>query len=224
MPRPPRLFLENVPQHLTQRGNNRQKIFFAPEDGQRYLDWLGELSNIHYCRLHAYVLMPNHIHLLLTPGSADSVPAMMQKLNARYGRYVNKTQNRTGTLWDGRYHAAMIDSDNYLLACYRYIELNPVRAGLAETPGAYRWSSFRGNGAGAGDPLLTPHPLFKTLIAGTDGREAYCQLVAGGLTPEQYARLHASSYSGRAVGSDHFLDQLEVRTGQSARDRRVNRP
>jgi putative transposase len=136
-----RYFIRDQVLHVIQRGNNRQAIFFAPEDYLAYRFWLAEAAKKYGCAVHAYVLMTNHVHLLVTPGSAESLPRMMQSLGRRYVRYVNRLYRRTGTLWEGRYRAAPIDSDEHFISCCRYIELNPVRARMVAHPGDYRWSS-----------------------------------------------------------------------------------
>ncbi len=132
-----RYFLPDQPLHVIQRGNNRQAIFFAAEDYARYRDWLAEAAARAGCAIHAYVLMTNHVHLLATPARADSLPRMMQLLGRRYVRHVNAAYRRSGTLWEGRYRAAPIDSEAYFLACCRTIELNPVRAGMVDHPRAF---------------------------------------------------------------------------------------
>ena len=163
MPRLGRYFLADRPLHVIQRGNNRTPIFFGDEDYERYGDWLGEAAAEHGCAIHAYVLMTNHVHLLVTPARALSLPRAMQSLGRRYVRYVNAAHGRTGTLWEGRYRAAPIDSDAYFLACCRYIELNPVRAGLTAHPREYPWSSWRAHAQGIADPLAADHPLYSGL-------------------------------------------------------------
>ena len=128
MARLPRFFVRGYPLHVIQRGNNREDVFSEDADYHIYLEWLTEAANRHGCAIHAYVLMTNHVHLLLTPAHASSLPKTLQSLGRRYVQYVNRTYQRTGTLWEGRYRATLIDSDSYLLTCCRYIELNPVRA------------------------------------------------------------------------------------------------
>ena len=149
--------------HVIQRGNNRQAIFFHDEDHALYRAWLAEAAADYGCAVHAYVLMTNHVHLLVTPRTAASVPRTMQSLGRRYVRHINMTYQRTGTLWEGRYRAAPIDSEAWLLACSRYIELNPVRARMVRHPRDYRWSSYRALAAGAADPVLTLHDLYQGL-------------------------------------------------------------
>ena len=138
MPRRPRLILPGVPLHLIQRGNNRQLCFFADEDYQAYLGWLKEYAEKSGCAVHSYVLMTNHVHLLLTPETATSVGQLMKRLGQRYVQYVNRTYRRSGTLWEGRYRSCLTQEEDYLLACSRYIELNPVRANMVAHPADYR--------------------------------------------------------------------------------------
>ncbi len=162
MPRRPRIHLDNIPLHIVQRGHNREPCFFAEEDYRSYLHWLGETE----CALHAYVLMTNHVHLLLTPKQAEAVPRLLISLGRRYVQYVNRTYRRTGTLWDSRYKSSLVQAETYLLTCQRYIELNPVRAAMVEDPAHYRWSSYRANGLGQPDARLGA--AFAVLRTGTE--------------------------------------------------------
>jgi putative transposase len=148
MARKPRIALAGYAQHVVQRGNNRQATFFAEADYRYYLDCLAEASAKYDCALHAYVLMTNHVHLLVTPNQTDGIARMMQSVGRRYVQYVNYCNKRSGTLWEGRYKASLVQSERYLLVCSRYIELNPVRAGMVTRPEAYRWSSYRANALG----------------------------------------------------------------------------
>lgn len=148
MARLPRYFLPGQPQHVIQRGNNRNIIFAGENDYRFYLECLADASGKHSCDIHAYVLMTNHVHLLLTPHHKDSIAKTLQSVGRRYVQYFNHVYQRTGTLWEGRYKATLIDSEAYLLTCYRYIELNPVRAGLVSHPREYPWSSYRLHGEG----------------------------------------------------------------------------
>ncbi|WP_319936646.1 transposase [Novilysobacter selenitireducens] len=156
MPRLPRIDLPHIPQHVVQRGNDRRPCFFQPIDHVRYLDELRTAATRAGCAIHAYVLMTNHVHLLVTPGAGGQVGAMMQALGRRYVRYVNDRYGRTGTLWEGRYKACPVQSDAHLLRCYRYIELNPVRAAMVAKPGDHAWSSYAANALGTRDALVTP--------------------------------------------------------------------
>ena len=165
--------------HVIQRGNNRTAVFIDRADREHYLLALRDSSRRAGCVIHAYVLMTNHVHILATPRGIRGPALMMQSLGRRYVRYFNERHGRTGTLWEGRYRSKLIDSERYLLACSRYIELNPVRAGIAAVPGAYRWSSFRGNGEGAPDHLITAHATYRALgETSAERREAYRALFA----------------------------------------------
>jgi putative transposase len=170
MPRRARIHLDGVPLHIVQRGHNRESCFFAEEDYFTYKRCLAEALGEAQCALHAYVLMTNHVHLLLTPKKAEAVPRLIIALGRRYVQYVNRTYRRTGTLWDSRYKSSLVQAETYLLACQRYIELNPVRAAMVEDLAHYRWTSYRANALGQQDGLLTPrglslsHSVFLTLF------------------------------------------------------------
>ena len=148
MARLPRYYIKNQPQHIIQRGLDQQDIFHHPEDYQYYLDCLYAAAYNNQLKVHAYVLMPNHVHLLATPGAEDSIPRTLQSLGRNYVQYFNESYGHTGTLWEGRYRATIIDPSEYLLTCSRYIESNPVRAGLVKNPKDYAWSSFDYNALG----------------------------------------------------------------------------
>ena len=149
--------------HVLQRGNNKGRIFDSAKDSGLYLEWLTEAARAFGLSVHAYVLMTNHIHLLASLGSKDSLARTMQSVGIRYTRYFNGTRERTGTLWEGRYRSCVIARDDYFLACSRYIEMNPVRAGLAATPEVYRWSSYKANALGREDAFVTPHEVYQRL-------------------------------------------------------------
>ena len=183
MARSARYFLPDQPLHVIQRGNNRSALFFAPDDYAQYRLWLAEAAAAYGCAVHAYVLMTNHVHLLLTPARAESLPRTMQSLGRRYVRYANDTYRRTGTLWEGRYRAAPIDSEAYFLACSRYIELNPVRARLAGRPEQFPWSSHRSNAFGEVNALLTPHSAYAVLGRSAAARQAAYRALFGGIRP-----------------------------------------
>ena len=156
MARKPRFNLVGVPQHVIQRGNNREPCFYSEEDYSAYLGFLKIAAEKTGCHLHAYVLMTNHVHMLITPMQEYGISALMQSLGKRYVQYINKTYKRTGTLWEGRYKASLIDSQRYLLTCMCYIELNPVRANMVNVPSEYRWSSYEFNGAAEENNNITP--------------------------------------------------------------------
>ena len=200
-----RYFLPDQPLHVIQRGNNRQKIFFSDRDRENYLAWLLAAARDHGCRVHAYVLMTNHVHLLLTPETADSLPRLMQSLGRRYVRYLNHAHGRTGTLGEGRYRAAPIDSEAYLLACCRYIELNPVRAGIVRHPRQHRWSSHGANALGLPDPLVSPHPLYRALGRSAAERQAaYRALFRERLAEDFVDSLRGATTGGWALGGAAF--------------------
>ena len=224
MARKPRYFIPDVPQHVIQRGNNRSVCFFAETDYQRYRDDLQKTAAEHGCAVHAYVFMTNHVHLLMTPQEPTSLPTMMQALGRRYVRYINGVYGRTGTLWEGRYKASLVQSEHYLLCCYRYIELNPIRAGMIPHPALYPWSSFRFNGEARVDALITPHPQY--LALGRDSHErsrAYKELFHAHLDGSLLNEIRTTLNQEYALGGDRFKDEIErhlerrVRPGQPGR-------
>ena len=170
MARLPRYFVEGQAQHIIQRGNNRKPIFAVDDDYSFYLDCLQEAAGHHGCAIHAYVLMTNHVHLLVTPEIEQSLPKTLQSVGRRYVQYFNYTYDRTGTLWEGRYKATLIDSERYLLTCMRYIELNPVRACMVNHPGDYQWSSYPCNAWGVENPLVNEHLVYQCLDRNIDAR------------------------------------------------------
>jgi putative transposase len=170
MPRQPRLLVPGQPHHVIQRGNNRSPIFAGEADYRVFHDWFADACRDHACLVHAYVLMTNHVHFLMTPATAGGIGHVMQAVGRKYVRYFNRMNERTGGLWEGRYRAMRIDSERYLLTCYRYIELNPVRAGLVADPSQYRWSSYGANAIGLLDPLVTTHERYLALGVGRAAR------------------------------------------------------
>lgn len=225
MARLPRLTVAGYPHHIILRGNNRQPIFRDADDYQRMLRYLRDFSIENKVAVHAYVLMTNHLHLLLTPETNEGVPLMMQALGRRYVRYFNDRHSRTGTLWEGRYRSSLIEAERYLLACMVYIDLNPVRAGMVAGPGDYAWSSY-GHYAGLRpDLLVTPHPLFWQLGNTPFAREAaYAQLVNAGQTLQQQENLTRAAHSGMALGEGQFIADLQRRTTRRVVPGRVGRP
>jgi putative transposase len=158
--------------HVIQRGNNKGRIFETAKDSSLFLAWLTEAAATFGLSVHAYVLMTNHFHLLATLEAKDSLARAMQSLGIRYTRYFNAANERSGTLYEGRYRACVIDRDDYFLGCSRYIEMNPVRAGMAASPDVYRWSSYKANAAGRADALVTPHETYMRLGADDETRRA----------------------------------------------------
>ncbi len=213
MARLPRLTLPGYPHHVLLRGNNRQPIFLGNADYQFLLDLIEESAKKFGVSVHAYVLMSNHFHLLLTPESADSLPRMMQAVGRRYVRYFNDGQGRSGTLWEGRYRSTLIQTDAYLLACMAYIDLNPVRATLVQSARDYPWSSHGHYIGLRNDKLVTPHPLYWTLANTPFGREvAYGDMVNAGVSNQLRETLTRSVLSGWAAGDADFVADLQKRT------------
>lgn len=225
MPRRPRIYLPGVPVHLVQRGHNREACFFAEDDFIAYRDWLAEGLQKTECHLHAYVFMTNHVHLLLTPPDKDAVSRLMMLLGRRYVLHINKTYRRAGTLWDGRYKSSLVDTEGYLLLCQRYIELNPVRAGMVADPANYRWSSYRANGLGQADALLTPHAQYLDLGETAKTREAaWRDLFRSELDEEALADIRLTLDQGQPLGNGRFLDQVERMLGRRREARPQGRP
>ena len=166
MPRKPRLFLPGQPQHVVVRGHNRDPILACHEDFQMLYRCVRDAASRNGLAVHAWVFMHNHLHLLATPEAEQSLPRTMQSIGRRYVQYFNRTYRRSGSLWEGRYKASLVDTEHYLLACCRYIELNPVRAGIVERPEDYVYSSHHANGLGKHDPLVTPHAAYLALVQG----------------------------------------------------------
>jgi putative transposase len=210
-----RYFLPDQALHVIQRGNNREAIFFDTVDYAHYRDWLAAAAGEYGCAVHAYVLMTNHVHLLVTPCAADSLPRTMQSLGRRYVRHVNTVYRRTGTLWEGRYRAAPIDSETYFLACCRYIELNPVRARMVRHPRDYPWSSFPAHAHGKADPLVTGHDLYDGLgRTPPERQQAYRALFRAALDEGFIDGLRAATNGGWALGDARFRRQIAKAMGR----------
>ena len=225
MPRRARIHLPDLPVHVVQRGHNRDACFFADEDYHAYRAWLGDALQQTGCQLHAYVLMTNHVHLLLTPPNAEAISCLMVSLGRRYVQYINKSYQRTGTLWDGRYKSSLVQAQDYLLLCHRYIELNPVRAAMVADPACYRWSSYRANGLGQTDSLLTPHAIYETLGHTAQLRcEAYRALFSSALDEEAITDVRLATQQGQPLGNGRFLDTIQRMTGQRREAKPRGRP
>jgi putative transposase len=171
MARRPRCTTPDQPQHVIQRGNNRTALFTQTKDYVFFLGCLASAVGQHGCLVHSFVLMTNHVHLLMTAETAGGIGRVMQSVGLRYVRYFNLKYGRTGTLWEGRYRAIVIDTQRYFFACSRYIELNPVRAGIVVHPSEYNWSSYGANALGRSDPLVVPHGLYTALGADAKHRQ-----------------------------------------------------
>lgn len=225
MPRQPRLDLPNIPQHVVQRGNDRQPCFFAPQDYMRYLTELREISLREGCQVHAYVLMTNHVHLLVTPEAPGRMGRLMQALGRRYVRYVNDRYRRTGTLWEGRYKSCLVNSDTHLLRCYRYIELNPVRARMVAHPADYPWSSYATHAMGRGSELIRPHASYLALGATQAERcEAYRALVAETLSSDDIDNIRLHLQRQHPLGPERFRLAIEAQLNRRAGPAKIGRP
>jgi len=225
MPRQSRLVLPGVALHVIQRGNNRLKCFFRESDYVLYLLHLRELAEKFGCELHAYCLMTNHVHLLMTPSTADGLSALMRNLGQRYVQYVNRTYGRTGTLWEGRFRSCIAESARYVLACYRYIELNPVRAGIVDEPGGYSWSSYRANAEGRPDRIVTPHPEFLALGADDDTRRrSYRRLFTEALEASVIGAIRDATAGGYPLVSESFVSKVSLPLGWRTERGRPGRP
>ena len=225
MPRLPRLDVPDVPQHVIQRGNDRKPCFFSDEDYARYLNDLREIAMREHCAVHAYVLMTHHVHLLITPSTAGAIGRVMQSLGRRYVRHVNDRYHRTGTLWEGRYKACLVGDDEHLLRCYRYIELNPLRAGMVADPGDYRWSSHRCNAFGEHDPLVTSHHAYRSLSANPVERQrGYRALVMDTIAPEELKAIRLHLQCQHAYGSNRFCAEIEAQLGWPVGPRKIGGP
>lgn len=211
MARWPRLVAPGFPMHVTHRGHNRQATFHDAEDFASYREILHQASRRSACAIHAYVLMSNHVHLLITPTAPRSAANMMQRVGSRFVRYWNKRHHRSGTLWDGRFRSSIVDSDLYFMACCRYIDLNPVRAGISVDAASYIWSSFGRLALGMHDPLITPHGAYNALGVTDDSRQVayqtYCATDGGNRT-ENTIRL--ATRGGAAAGHRQFVAGLEL--------------
>ncbi len=231
MARLPRLILPGQPHHVILRGNNRQAIFFSDLDRQHLLATLQEVATQYRIAVHAYVLMDNHIHLLLTPPEADALSRMMQSLGRRYVGWFNARHQRTGTLWEGRFRAGLIEGERHLLACMRYIELNPVRAGLCMEPSQWPWSSAAHHLGSVRNAAISEHEMYWSLGNTPFEREyAYRELLAQGVPAREQALFTEAVLRGRPVGSDAFLKPLAadhaavVVRRPRGRPRKVNQP
>ncbi len=225
MPRKPRFNLPGIPQHVIQRGNNRAPCFFHEVDYRRYLDDLAAAAARYQCQIHAYVLMTNHVHLLVTPLVEYGISQMMQALGPRYVRYINRSYRRTGTLWEGRYKSSLVDSERYLLTCMRYIELNPVRANMVQHPGDYPWSSYRANAVDDANELVEEHPVFTALASSRGERkQAYRELYRHDLDEATIDRIRQNLNRELVLGRGTFKSKIEQTTRRRPRLGQPGRP
>ena len=225
MARQPRLDLPGIPQHVVQRGNNRLPCFLDEADRRRYLTLLGEALLDTGCKLHAYVLMDNHVHLLSTPPEIGAVARLMQKLGRGYVGQFNARHRRRGTLWEGRYKASLVDSESYVLHCHRYIKLNPVRARTTDDPTAYPWSSCANHCGLRQEAILSPHAEYTALAATPEARAAaYRELLHETLSDDDLTAIRTYLQQQRALGRDDFRAMVDAKARRFAGIRPAHRP
>lgn len=210
MPRKQRFYIPGVPAHVMQRGHNRNPIFFEEKDYLEYLKILKRVAEQYECLVHSYVLMTNHVHLLLTPLTDKSISQLFQALGRLYVSYVNKTYRRSGTLWEGRHKGNIIETQSYFMACMQYIELNPVRANMVNHPGDYLWSSYLANAQGQSNVILTPHNEYLSLAEDQAERlKKYRSLLASKMPLQILTDFSVGIQSGTPLGNQKFIDKIE---------------
>ena len=222
MPRRARIVVPGLPLHIVQRGNNKALCFFCDDDRRFYLHHLARLSVQTASEVHAYCLMTNHVHLLLTPRRADSSARLMRRLGLLHSQYVNRKYRRTGSLWEGRFRSCVVESETYLLQCYRYIESNPVRAGMVSRPDDYSWSSYAFNALGAESSWIEPHAEYLRL--GSDALQRRCQYRTLFSVEVDTRGIREATNGNHALGSKRFLDALGKRLGRPVVPGRPGRP
>jgi len=225
MPRGLRLDLPHIPHHVTQRGVNRGAIFVDDDDRQHYLMLLTESARDNDMAIHAYVLMGNHVHLLVSTTRPGALSDAMRQLGQNYVPAFNRRHRRTGTLWEGRFKSCLVSTDHYLLTVYRYIELNPVRAAMVQAPEDHPWSSVHANLGLRNDPLVTPHDTFLTM--GTDPQQravAYRSWLRAGVSEDEISAIRLHLKQGRALGDRRFQAMVEKTLGQPASTNPHGRP
>ncbi len=225
MARLPRLVIPQHPHHIVQFGVDRQAIFREPGDYPAFLNWLREAAKQYKVAIHAYVLMPDHLHILATPTDSEGLARMMQWVGRHYVPYFNRKYGRSGTLWQGRFKATVIDAMNYLMTCSRYIELNPVRAGIVLSPADYAWSSYAHHIGAKHDALITDHALYWSLGNTPFERDAaYKYLTEQALTSKELQELKDTAHKGWVLGSESFKTSLEAQVDRQVRPGKRGRP
>ena len=217
MPRKSRLFLPDQPQHVVVRGHNREPVLARDEDFRFLYKCLRSAAELNSLAVHAWVFMHNHLHLLVTPEDAQSLPKTMQSVGRRYAQYFNRCYHRSGALWEDRYKSSMVDTDHYLLSCYQYIELNPVRAAIVKNPEDYPYSSYRTNTLEIVDPMVTPHAVFLEFIGASvseskmvdsDTGRVYREFCAEMLDRKTLLEIRRGTDKGLGIGSADFLSKI----------------
>lgn len=220
-----RVHLAGVPEHVIQRGNNRQVCFVDNDDFAAYVHWLKQYAAEFEVHIHAWVLMSNHVHLLCTASDNSGISLMMQSLGRKYVRYFNRRYQRTGTLWEGRYKSCLVQEEHYLLTLYRYIELNPVRAGMVTSPADYPWSSYPINALGKHSDLCQPHACYLALAdSAAERRQTYRALLSSALDDAVLTDIRRTIKSGMALGDTLFKHEVEALTGRRQHMERPGRP
>jgi putative transposase len=225
MARLPRYAIKNHPQHIIQQGRDGQQIFFADQDYQYFHDCLDAAAYNYQLKVHAYVLMPDHVHILATPGNTDSISRTTQSIGRNYVQYFNECYGGSGTLWEGRYRATVVESKRYLLTCCRYIEMNPVRNGLVKTAADYRWSSYAHNALGKTDEMITAHKEYLQLGGDDKSRnKTYRAMFRQTLSAEQVQQITDATFKGWVLGDSSFARKIEKLSGRRATQLPKGRP
>lgn len=225
MARMPRFTPVGFPYHVIQRGNNRQVIFNGDEDCAAYMSWLKEYADKYDVSIHAWVLMTNHVHLVVSPKHEDGISKMMQSLGRMYVRYYNSTYHRTGTLWEGRFKSCLIADNEYFLGCCRYVELNPVRAGMVEDPAQFKWSSYQSNALGLKSRILNPHEVYLSLGQSPEERqENYRKMFESEIEESMVSDIREATQKGLAIGNERFKREIELNLGRRVTAGKMGRP
>ena len=224
MSRKPRVNPIGIPQHIIQRGNNSQACFTSDQDFIAYTSWLKDYAKKFQVDIHAWLFMTNHVHLLCTPRENNAISQMMQSLGRQYVRYFKYTYKRSGTLWEGRYKSCLVQTEDYLIQLYRYIELNPVRANMVDDPCEYQWSSYQVNALGKVSALCTPHPTYLAIHPTEKARQTcYRALFKHHLDTQIVEDIRQATNKGMAIGNDRFKDEIEKLTGTKMRPQKIGR-
>ena len=217
--------LPGIAVHVVQRGNNQSDCFLAQEDREFYLFHLGKLLPRARCRLHAFCLMTNHVHLLLSADQGDGCAQLMKGIGQLHAQYINKRYGRSGYLWQGRFKSCLVQSEDYVLACYRYIELNPVRAGIARRPDEYRWSSYAANATGEPQDMISPHEQYERLGRVPAERQAIYRDLFGEIQqPKRLDEIRAATRGGYALGDAAFRQAMAIALGRRVETGPAGRP
>jgi putative transposase len=220
-----RIVLPAFPHHVVHRGHNRQVVFGSRSHYERYLETLAEFKQAFGVKVYAWCLMSNHVHLLLEPSNETGLALLMKRLAGRQTRYRNRLEQRSGTLWEGRYKSSVVQTDGHLLACCRYIELNPVRAGIVAAPRDYPWSSYRTRLGYANSPILDLDPLYRQLAADEPTRrERYSEFLREAVPEGEWQLIRTAVQRGRLTGNDAFGERVGATLCRRIENRGPGRP